>query len=296
MSAPEEPGSFAAGRPLGIIAGGGDLPRLVAERAAASGWTPILISVGDGIGSSAAAFEQASFAWNAVGDAFPFLRRRGVGHVVFCGTVSVRPDFRRMVPTMRTLALLPEILRVVRGGDDALLRATAHAFERRGFTLLAVHDLVPELLMPLGRIAGDEPDEDASAALLRARRAASRLGELDVGQAVVASKDRVIALEGIEGTREMLRRVADLRKRGRIGSKERCVLFKGVKPQQDLRFDLPSVGAATVEEAAAAGLVGIGLSAGRSLVIEMERVLEAARTHRLFLVGLDDDANGKGGS
>ena len=116
--------------------------------------------------------------------------------------------------------------------------------------------------------------------------AALRLGELDVGQAAVASQERVVALEGIEGTREMIGRVAGLRNRGRIGRKERCALVKRVKPAQDRRFDLPSIGARTVEEAAEAGITAIGVTAGESLIIGLEEVVEAAARAGIALVGL----------
>jgi DUF1009 family protein len=273
------------GEPLGIIAGGGDLPRLVAAQAQLHGWAPVILAVGDGIGASWLPDDAWPMAWGRLGDAFYHLKARCVRRLVLCGTVSVRPDFRSILPSLKTLAMLPQIFRVIRGGDDNLLRAAAKAFERRGFELVAVQEILPELLMLPGAVGGLLPGAADRAALRRGFEAAGVLGALDVGQAVVASKDRVIALEGIEGTREMLLRVADLRRRGRIGPSERCVLVKGVKPGQDLRFDLPSIGTATIAEAADAGLVGIGLSAGHALVIGIDDVMAAARAKNIFLWG-----------
>lgn len=271
--------------PLGVIAGGGDLPRLVAEEAMRNGWTPRILAIGDGMACDWSPHQSQPMAWSRLGDVFGQLRSSGVRRLVFCGTVSVRPDFRSILPSFRTLALLPQIFGVIRGGDDTLLRAAARALEKRGFELLAVQELVPELLMPEGSVTGAVPGRDEEEALKRGFEASRVLGLLDVGQAVVASKDRVIALEGIEGTREMLERVADLGRRGRIGSKERCVLVKGVKPHQDLRFDLPSIGVSTIEEAAAAGLAGIALTAGRALVMRIDDVTAAARRNGMFLLG-----------
>ena len=273
------------GEPLGIIAGGGNLPRLVAEQARLHGWTPKILSVGDGIGAEWLPEDAWPMAWGRLGNAFGHLKERGVSRLVLCGTVSVRPDFRSILPSLKTLAMLPQIFRVIRGGDDNLLRNAARAFEQRGFELVAVQEILPELLMPAGAVGATSPTEIDRVALRRGFEAAGVLGALDVGQAVVASTDRVIALEGIEGTREMLQRVADLRRRGRIGSREHCVLVKGVKPGQDLRFDLPSIGVATIEEAAEAGLVGIGLSAEHALVIGIDDVTAAARARGIFLWG-----------
>ncbi|MFD2239003.1 LpxI family protein [Aureimonas populi] len=274
------------GEAFGIVAGGGVLPRLVADAAAKAGWTPVVVAVGDGLSADWSGYDATPLGWGRTGDIFPFLRRRGVAHMVFCGTISARPDYRSLLPSLKTLALLPEILRIVRGGDDSLLRAVSKAFERRGFALHGVHELLPELLTPQGVLTTRAPGEDDRAALARAMEAATGLGSLDIGQAAVASADRVIALEGIEGTREMMARVADLRVRGRIGSRERCVLFKSAKPQQDKRFDLPSIGVETVEQAHEAGLVGIGLTAGASLLLDAQAIVARADASGLFVVGI----------
>lgn len=272
--------------PFGIIAGGGRLPHILADAVSALGWFPVLALVGDADPLEWDQRTARTFRWGETGDVVPYLRKHSVRHVAFCGTVTKRPDYRAILPTLRTLAMLPEIFGIMTGGDDRLLRAVSTSFERRGFQLHAVHEMAPEILMPAGPITRRTPDELETAALKLGSDAAERLGALDVGQAAVASQDRVIALEGIEGTREMLVRVGDLRARGRIAKSERCVLVKTVKPQQDRRFDLPSIGLQTVTEAKTAGLVGIGLSAGASLVLGREDVVTAADEAGLFLTGL----------
>ena len=282
------------GEPLAVIAGGGDLPRLIAATAASRGFAPRILAIGDGIGSEWSPYPASDMSWGRLGDALSDLKTHGVRRMVLCGTVSVRPDFRAIWPSFKTLAVLPQIFQVIRGGDDSLLRAAAKAFEKRGFELLAVQEVAPELTMPAGFLTRTRPTDAHHLAIRRGFEAAHALGALDVGQAVVASKDRVIALEGIEGTREMLARVADLRNRGRIGSAEHTVLVKSVKPTQDLRFDLPSVGRSTVEEAAAAGIAGIALSARRALVIGIDDVVRAAETCGMFLAGIEGNGDGDG--
>ena len=281
--APERPGEG-----FGIVAGGGRLPQLLAEAAERAGWTPVFVTVADGQREDWARPVARPLSWGRTGDVFPHFRSRGVRHVAFCGTISIRPDYRSLIPSLRTLALLPEILRITRGGDDSLLRAVGGAFERRGFVLHAVHEFLPELLAPASCLTGHRPTEGDRRAIARAARAADWLGAEDIGQAAVASPERVIALEGIEGTREMLARVADLRKRGRIGKSERCVLVKRAKPQQDHRFDLPSIGIETVAQAAEAGLTGIALSAGSALLIDAQAVVERADRGGLFLYGMSE--------
>ena len=274
------------GEPLGLIAGGGRLPRIVAEAALARGFTPIVVRIADAEGDDWTGFRGDYFTWGRTGDAIRFMKASGVTRVAACGTVSRRPDFRSILQSLRTLIMLPTALRIVRGGDDRLLRNVAAFLKAEGLEPVAVQDVEPRLLAPPGPIAGRRADAAERAALGLGLRAAEALGRLDVGQAVVASQERVIALEAAEGTREMLHRVAELKTRGRIGRGERLVLVKAVKPGQDERYDLPSIGASTIVEAEGAGIGAIGVTAGKSLLIDYEALVAAATQANIAVVGL----------
>ena len=282
------------GEPLGLIAGGGRLPRIVAEAARAGGFTPIVVRIADAIDDNWDGFDGGYYPWGNVGNAVRFMKASGVSRVVACGTVSRRPDFRSILPSFRTLVMLPTAFRIVRGGDDRLLRNVAAFLKAQGLEPVAVQDVAPRLLAPCGPIGGRKTDAAERAALALGLRAAEALGTLDVGQAVVASQERVIALEAAEGTREMLQRVAELKTRGRIGRGERLVLVKAVKPQQDERFDLPSIGASTIREAESAGIGAIGVTAEKSLIIDYEALVQAADEARIAVVGLAAGDAGKG--
>ncbi|ORE98108.1 UDP-2,3-diacylglucosamine diphosphatase LpxI [Aurantimonas sp. 22II-16-19i] len=274
------------GEPLGLIAGGGRLPRIVAEAARARGFTPIVVRIADAEGDDWTGFCGGYFSWGRTGDAVRFMKASGVTRVAACGTVSRRPDFRSILPSLRTLIMLPTAFRIVRGGDDRLLRNVAAFLKAEGLEPVAVQDVEPRLLAPPGAIAGRRADAAERAALGLGLRAAEALGKLDVGQAVVASQERVIALEAAEGTREMLHRVAELKSRGRIGRGERLVLVKAVKPGQDERYDLPSIGASTIVEAEEAGIGAIGVTAEKSLLIDYEALVAAATQANIAVVGL----------
>jgi DUF1009 family protein len=117
------------------------------------------------------------------------------------------------------------------------------------------------------------------------------ISPFDVGQAVIVADARVLATEASEGTDQMLARVAELRRSGRIaGAPGRGVLVKAVKRDQDRRFDLPSIGPRTVEGAARAGLAGIAVLAGSTVVAEAVRVAEMADRERLFVFGVREEA------
>ncbi len=129
------------------------------------------------------------------------------------------------------------------GGDDTVLRNVVRFFEDRGYRVLGAHAVAPELVAEAGVLGRVKPDAGASADVAKGLEAARLLGTLDVGQATVAVGGRVVAVEGIEGTDEMLARIADLRARGRLKSPARTgVLVKAAKPQQDLRVDMPTIG------------------------------------------------------
>jgi DUF1009 family protein len=157
--------------------------------------------------------------------------------------------------------------------------------EGKGFRIVGAHEVAPGLVASPGPLTrGGIPPRaaiDAAAAL----RAAHAIGLLDAGQAAVAVSGRAVALEGVEGTDGMLRRVAELRERRRIARQRQTgVLAKCAKPQQDLRVDMPTIGPRTVELAAAAGLAGIVIEAGRVMVADRAATLAAAEAAGLFIV------------
>jgi DUF1009 family protein len=110
---------------------------------------------------------------------------------------------------------------------------------------------------------------------------------LDVGQGAVSVGGRIVALEGVEGTDQMIERVAGLRAAKRISQRRRGVLVKLCKPQQDLRADLPSIGVSTILNAKAAGLGGIAVEAGRALILERKAAIDAADAAGMFIFGID---------
>jgi hypothetical protein len=122
--------------------------------------------------------------------------------------------------------------------------------------------------------------------IARGREVLRALGPFDIGQAVVVIDNHVIGVEGIEGTDALLKRIADLRASGRIrAASGRGALVKAPKSGQDLRFDLPTVGSRTVEGIAAAGLAGLAVIAGNTVVADPQTMIEAADTAGLFIVG-----------
>ena len=142
---------------------------------------------------------------------------------------------------------------------------------------------IDQLISSLTPVEAEIPPEEFAA---YKRGIAKAIGALDIGQAAIAIGGRAIALEGVEGTHGLLERTLELRGHGRLAGKTRGVLVKCAKPGQELRADLPSIGPQTVEAAHAAGLAGIAVEAGRSLILEGPVVLARANALGLFVYGL----------
>ncbi|GAB4354548.1 MAG: LpxI family protein [Oricola sp.] len=281
----------AAGR-VALIAGSGRVPVYAAEKLAAAGRDPFIIAI-EGEADDELLRHEHDFVNTAeIGRLVAILKRVRPSEVVMVGGVGARPDLRRLRPDWTTLRLAAFLLPKLRAGDDAILRGVIATIEGAGFPVRGVHELVPDLLAAEGHIAGPRPgraDEDAIAA---AARGALALGRLDAGQACVAIGRRIVALEGAEGTDMMLERVAELRAIGRLKSSSGGVLVKLAKPGQDLRADLPTIGTATVANAARAGLRGIAVHAGNALICDFEATCARAGQEGVFLIGIEPDAKG----
>lgn len=273
---------------LGIIAGAGMLPHHVAEAARAHGENPYIIGLSRESMHDWTGFDHCLVGvgdFKAISGAF---RTHGIDRVVMSGAVRRRPEWRDIKPTLRSLARIPKVLStLMSGGDDAVLKMVIELIEANGARVIGVQDIVPELLAEAGPLGRHEPGDQDMKDIEVAAAAAIALGRLDVGQGAIAVGGRVVALEGAEGTDAMIARVAELRAHGRISKRHRGVLVKLCKPQQDLRADLPSVGPSTIEGALAAGLAGVAVEAGRSLMLERPRMIAEADAGSLFVSGLD---------
>jgi UDP-2,3-diacylglucosamine hydrolase len=273
--------------PLGLICGGGTLPRAVAESVSKRGRAVVLFALRGHADPTLVA--RYPHHWLRVGQfgAFTRLARSaGCRDVVFIGSL-VRPTLWNLRPDFLALMMLPRIMAAYRGGDNHLLSGVSRIVEEQGFRLLGAHEVAPEILVPegvLGRIDVSEQDRQDITLGLNYLHAS---GAFDIGQAVVVAGKRVLAVEAAEGTDQMLTRVAELRANGRIGTPAGIgVLVKAPKPGQDRRFDLPSIGPNTVAGVARAKLAGIAVVGGTTVIAEPERLVSEADRAGIFVVGV----------
>ncbi|MEO9971181.1 MAG: UDP-2,3-diacylglucosamine diphosphatase LpxI [Hyphomonadaceae bacterium] len=273
---------------LGIIAGGGQLPIILAQDVSLT-QPPFVVRLA---GFADAALNEHSgddINIGAIGATVAALRAAGCDRVVFAGAVS-RPDFATVELDETGRAHFPELLEAAQRGDDALLAALVEIIAEQGFEVVGAHEVCPRLLCPTGVVAGGAPNPKDSEDLRKGYRIARLIGQEDIGQACVVAGGLVLALEAQEGTDGMLRRVSELPEAIRgSDANRRGVLVKCAKPQQERRIDLPVIGVETVQNAASAGLAGIGLEAGSCLIVDREAVQAEALRHGIFVVGLDND-------
>jgi UDP-2,3-diacylglucosamine hydrolase len=270
---------------LAIIAGRGNLPRLLAEESQRSGRPYVVVHIAgmtldwlDGHKLIQAQFER-------FGALFDALRTADCASVVFAGGVD-RPDLDVARLDAKTQEILPQLAVKLAGGDGGTLQAVAEVFEAEGFRIEAAHDVLAGLLAPEGVIGKFAPSEADLTDIARAAEIATALGAVDVGQGAVVAQGLCLGVESLQGTDAMLDFVArsgDLRP---DPDGARGVLFKGVKPGQDRRMDMPAIGPDTVENAAKAGLGGVAVRA--VLILERDKTVAAADRLGLFLYGLPE--------
>ncbi|HEY1544945.1 MAG TPA: UDP-2,3-diacylglucosamine diphosphatase LpxI [Xanthobacteraceae bacterium] len=289
MSAPPErrdvaPPADAA--PLGIVAGGGSLPLAVADAVSRRGRPVVMFSMRGWAEPAAGRHPHHWIAVGQLGRLFRLARREGCRDLVFIGALT-RPAISQIRLDWTTFRLLPRLLRAFRGGDDRLLSGVGGIFEDHGFRLVGAHEVAPEILAPAGPLGRHSPGERERRDIDVALGLLAAMGPYDVGQCAAVADGHVLAVEAAEGTDHMLDRVAALRREGRLHSAAGVgVVVKAPKPGQDRRFDLPSVGPQTVEGVARAGLAGLAIVAGATVVAEADRVVRLADEHGLFVIGI----------
>ncbi len=278
-------GMSRAATPLGIVAGGGTLPGRVAAAARAGGRDVFIVAL-DSYADPAVVgvFPHETIRVGAVGAAIAALRAAGCRELVLAGPVK-RPSLLDLRPDAMGAKLLARIGRAAFAGDDGLLAAIVRVLGEEGFTVIGAHEVIGEVLAPEGLLSATAPDAAALADITRGVAVVHALGAADVGQGAVVQQGIVLAVEAVEGTDAMLARAATLRRPGPGG-----VLVKLVKPGQDRRADLPTLGVKTVQGVVEAGLRGIAFEAGGAILMDREAMTRAADAAGLFLLGIDPRA------
>lgn len=284
---PPSPLVVSGGVRVAILAGGGDLPLMIADSVLRQGGHVHVVAIEGAAGADVRRYPHTFVNFAQARRMFAALRGDGESRaqtlrnvMVIAGAVT-RPDLMSLRPDIGLVPVLFDLVSfITAGGDDALLTKAIRLFERRGLTVVGVQDVAPELMIGAGCLGQHMPDAAAEFDLERAREVLDAIGDFDIGQGAVVEGGRVIAIEGVEGTDRMLERVATR------GPLTRGVLLKAPKPRQERRVDLPTIGARTIVMAEAAGLKGLAVSAGLSIGLQRDEMVAAADRAGMFVTGV----------
>jgi DUF1009 family protein len=281
------------GETIGILAGWGRYPVVVAEAIRRRGGRTAILEIR---GHADADLEALADVYGTVGvaeigGAVDFFRRHGVARATMAGKIHktklfARGAWVRHLPDWTGLATFwPHFVTRRRDNrDDSLLGAIAAAFDARGVHICPATDFAPELLASGGVFAGRGLSAREEQDAVFGWRLAKELGRLDIGQTVVVKNRAPLALEAIEGTDECIRRA------GRLCPTGGMVAVKVAKPQQDLRFDMPTIGVGTLESLAAAKARVLVIEAGRTILVDGAGLTAAADRAGITIVSYFDAA------
>jgi DUF1009 family protein len=281
----------AAAPRIGLLAGWGRYPFVVAEALRRRGCRTFCLGVA-GQADAALAGVCDDFQWIGLarlGQAIRYFKRQGITRATMAGKVHKKVVFQpwlwvRLLPDLRTLrALAPHFLTGRKDcRDDSLLRMVVDEFAADGIQFAPATDFAPELLARPGQRTRRAPSARHWRDIHFGWKIAKELGRLDIGQTVAVKNQAVLALEAVEGTDECIRRAGGLCRAGGF------VVVKVAKPQQDMRFDVPTIGLGTLQTMVQAGGRVLAIEAGRTILLEEPCLIDYANRNKLVIVALED--------
>jgi DUF1009 family protein len=289
--------SSRRGQPVGLIAGWGRFPVLVAQSLVEQRIPVCCIAI-DGHADSHLEYLCDHVRWSGVGRMgthLRYFRKMGVRRVTMAGKLFkadllyAGSPWLRHFPDLECLRTFGPLLlsRNRNARDDSLLTAVTQMYQRHDMEVAAATDLAPELLVSEGWIVGNRRSPGIENDIRFGWQVAKQMGAMDIGQSITVKDGTVLAVEAIEGTDACIRRTGELCRRGG------WVLVKVAKPDQDMRFDVPTIGPQTVQMVKASGGVAIAVEAGRTIVVDQAETYAAADAAGIAIVAVKDPAAGR---
>ncbi len=265
---------------LGIIAGGGQFPKLIAQEAKKNGHPVYICGFKDNTDPGLANLcdDFSILHLGQLSKLIDFFKKNNVKKICFAGTIN-KPKALDIRPDWRAAKLL---FRLKTKGDDVILRAILQEFEKDGFTPLCPAEFLPSLKTPLGNLTGFALTEQQENDIAFGVPIARQMGKFDIGQCLIVRQGMVMAIECLEGTD------ATIKRGGELGGYN-CVAIKICKPGQDKRIDLPSIGLTTIENLVEHDYAVLAIEAENTLFFDRERCLDLARNHNLHIISFEPE-------
>jgi hypothetical protein len=264
---------------VGIIAGNGEFPMIFARSARQQGVTRLVTAAFEGETNSEIEKLADEVEWVRIGQLNKLIRvftSRGVTRAVMAGGLTPSNLFKNLSLDMRMIAVAA---RLKQRNAETIFGAIADELKKDGIELLDPRPFFGDAVPKAGCLTRCQPTKEEQEDIEFGSCIAKEVGRLDIGQAVVVKRGTVLAVEGLEGTDECIRRGGAL-----AGEKGGAVVVKVSKPNHDFRFDIPCVGVRTIESCATGKIAVLAIEAGSSLLLDKDKVLEAANKNNLCLV------------
>jgi DUF1009 family protein len=261
---------------IGLIAGGGKFPLLIADSVRKKGLRVIAVAH-KGETRPELANKVDEITWIGLGQfgrLLNALKSRGVSHVVMAGSITKANMFGKVRPDLKGMAIIGRLLIL---HDDDILRAVAKELERGGITVVSSTTYLPEVVAPPGCLTKRRPSKEEMQDVEFGWLIAKKLGSVDVGHCVVVRRRTVLAVEAIEGTDRTIARGGEL-------AKEKAVVVKVSKPNQDLRFDLPAVGPHTIRVMSGVHASVLAIEAGKTIIFDKAEMVRLANKDGIAVV------------
>ena len=272
---------------LGLIAGNGRFPFLVLDAARARGWEVVVAAIKEETFPEIEQRGAAAVHWMSLGELSRLIdtfKREGIHRAVMAGQVKHKQIFSSIRPDWKLAKLL---LSLTTRNTDSLIGAVAKVLADEGITLMNSTELLEPLLARPGVLTRRAPTEDERRDIAYGRRVAQALGQYDIGQTVVVAGAACVAVEAMEGTDATIARAGKLMQSLSAGAStlsRNLTVVKIAKPHQDMRFDVPVIGVATIQAMQAAGATCLAIDAGRCLLLDGEEVIRAGDAAAITLV------------
>lgn len=266
---------------LGIIAGAGDLPGILADSCERQGIETFI--VGFEKYTKPEIMKGRQHLWGRLGGAghiIKTLKNHDIHDLVMIGAIR-RPSLAELKPDLKTAGFYARIgLRAL--GDNDFLGLLIDELKREGLTVHGIQDFATELLVPAGKIGLYLPHKKQKIGIERGIKIARLIGDADIGQSVIIQQGQVIGVEAVEGTDELIKRCMPLYRKGDAG-----ILIKLCKPYQNRTLDLPTIGPETIALAAKNNICGIVIQSEATLVVDKEKVADYANQNKMFVLAID---------
>jgi DUF1009 family protein len=278
---------MSAQEKIGLIAGNGTFPFLVLEAARAQGYEVVVAAIKEEASPEIESHGAAAVHWLSLGELSKLIetfQRAGVHRAVMAGQVKHKQIFSSIRPDWKLAKLL---LSLTTRNTDSLLGAVAKVLGDEGITLEKSTWLLEPLLAKSGVLTKRAPDEQEKKNIDYGRAVARQLAEHDIGQTVVIAESACVAVEAMEGTDATIERAGQIMRslHGDASTLSRALtVVKIAKPNQDMRFDVPVIGVKTIDVMRAAGASCLALDAGKCLLLDGEKVIDAADAAEIAVI------------